>query len=378
MICTDGLTDYLVSPLRRSRKRQSLWTSKDVSGRAGVAVARIPFTNVVKGRYWRFRRGALNVPLPGCPGDRAFHEKYSELLALSDRQAAEKHRDSFASLIKLYRKSPEFTSLADTTQMDYDRTLTLIETEMGDQPFALTTRGMIKMVQADYASTARKAHKIKQMISTLYSYADECGLVDPGFNPTKGIKKPKTKDGVKQYVAWSDYEIEAYLACAPLHAQTPVLIALYTGQRREDVLSMTWKQLQGDEVRVRQSKTKTLLTIPLHRKLQQHLTGLKRKGIQICTNAEGLPYSTANAMSGVIRRVVESCPEMPNNRSMHGLKYAAGSTLEEAGCTLAEIQSILGNRTYAMAMQYSTQRVRARSAIEKTENFLGDTENFSV
>lgn len=330
-------------------------------------MAEIRFTYISKGQYWRFRRGKMDCPLPGNPGDPAFHARYGELLALSERKAEAPAADSFSWLIGRYRKSPEFAALADSTQLDYDRTLDLIRDELGKEPFRHTTRAMIKAVQSDYAETPRKAHKIKQMISTLYTWADEYELVKPGFNPAKEIKRPKTKGGVKEIVVWSDFEIAAYIKAAPEHALTPVLLALYTGQRREDIVSMTWRQFQGDVIRVKQSKTKTLLDIACHPALRAHLTALKRRGVQICTNAKGLPYATANALSGAVRRVVEDCADMPDNRSMHGLKYAAGSMMEEAGCTIGQIQSVLGNRTYQMAVKYSTQRLRAKEAMAKLE-----------
>ena len=56
---------------------------------------------------------------------------------------------------------------------------------------------------------------------------------------------------------------------------------------------------------------------------------------------------------------------------MHGLRYAAGSKMEEAGCTVAEIESVLGHQTFKMALKYASQRLRAKAAIEKMEVTLG-------
>ena len=132
---------------------------------------------------------------------------------------------------------------------------------------------------------------------------------------------------------------------------------------------MTWQQWQGDALRVRQSKTGTLLEIPCHPVLRAHLAGLKKsaRAIQICTTLSGKPFPTADALSGVVRRVVHASPDIPNNRSMHGLKYASGSRMIEAGCDIAEIMAILGNRTHQMAVKYSTQRQRAGAAMIKIE-----------
>jgi hypothetical protein len=92
-----------------------------------VPETRLPFTYIVKGRYWRFRRGDLKASLPGQPGDPAFHKRYGELVALIRGQATRKDRDTFAWLIAKYRASAEFAALRPATRLDYDKTLTLLE-----------------------------------------------------------------------------------------------------------------------------------------------------------------------------------------------------------------------------------------------------------
>lgn len=345
---------------------------------------RLPFTYVVKGRYWRFRhRLTGNVPLPGRPGEPGFHEAYAAQMRLVEQRSQNKGPDksSLAWLAERYEQSEEFASLADATQDDYLKTIKILkrpaaEGGLGDQPYRYITRAMVKAVRDDHAATTRKAHKIKQMVSRLYSWADENELVPEGFNPAFKIKRLKRKGGEREIVVWSDAEIGWFLAAAPDHVRTPFLIALYTGQRRADVASMRWNQFQGDIVRVRQSKTTALLDIACHPVLRAHLEQRKERllretvrPITICTTAEGDAY-TANGLSQAIRRVVEKVDDMPRNRSMHGLRYAAGSRMDEAGCTVSEIESVLGHRTFKMALKYASQRLRAKAAIGK----LGGTE----
>jgi integrase len=111
-----------------------------------------------------------------------------------------------------------------------------------------------------------------------------------------------------------------------------------------------------------------MLDIACHPTLRAHLSEAKRarKGTVIATTAEGRAY-TPNGFSGALRRIVEKIDEMPNNRSSHGLRYAAGSRMEEAGCTVAEIESVLGHETYKMAIKYASQRLRAKAALAKLE-----------
>lgn len=326
-----------------------------------------------KGKYWYFRHPAVGrVALPGAPGEGPFLRKYAELIELIGKPAGSVDRGSFAWLIRKYERSVEFKSLADATQKDYSNTLRLIDEELGDQQYRFTTRAMIKAVRDDHAANTRKAHKIKQMVSRLYSWADENSLVPEGLNPAKGIKELKPKGGKKQYVVWSDAEVELFLSLCPPHLVTPVMIALYTGQRREDIVRMTWQQFQGGVVRVRQSKTGAMLDIACHTALRNHLEQLRRsaRGVVVCTTVTGKAF-TANSLSQAIRQALYGMKEMPNDRSIHGLRYAAGSRMEEAGCTVAEIESVLGHSTFKMAMKYASQRIAARSAVEKMEGVRG-------
>lgn len=132
---------------------------------------------------------------------------------------------------------------------------------------------------------------------------------------------------------------------------------------------MRWSHWQGDIIRVRQARTGALLDIASHYQLKAHLariqTGANLKGT-ICVSVRKQPFN-ANNLGSAIYRAVQSIPDMPKNRSLHVLRYAAGSTMEEAGCSVAEIEAVLGHRKFRMALKYATQRLRAKAAISKIE-----------
>ena len=332
----------------------------------------LPYTYIAKRKYWRFRHKAVgDTALPGQPGDPEFHARYSELKALAERRQAPVSNASWKWLIQQYRASREFAALADSTQLDYSKTLDLIEKELGDERFLATTRGMIKTVRDDFANTTRKAHKIKQMISALYSWADGEDLVPAGFNPAKDVKRLKRKGGQKEYVCWSEWEFDLFYSTAIEPMKTAAMLARYTGQRAEDIVRMVWTDFQGDTIRVRQAKTGAPLTIACHKVLREYLSGLKRgrKGAVILTSVAGNPYN-ANSLSSAIGREVRrvrKTEDFPIDRSIHGLRYMAGADLEEAGCTVSEIESVLGHHTFKMALKYASQRLRARTANAKRE-----------
>ncbi|UAK23632.1 hypothetical protein [Sphingomonas nostoxanthinifaciens] len=169
------------------------------------------YTYIAKGKYWRFRHKLTgDVALPHDPKlhsslqprQPAFIARYAELVAAVERRGQIKapSNKSFVWLIGRYQKSAEFKALADDTQRDYQRTLILLEEELGEVQFALATRAILKAVRDDHSATIRKAHKIKQMMSRLYSWADEQDLVPAGFNPAKSIKRLKSKGGAREIV----------------------------------------------------------------------------------------------------------------------------------------------------------------------------------
>lgn len=336
---------------------------------------KLPYTYIVRRKlasgkwkdYWRFRRGERDSALPGQPGDPQFHGRYSQILAEEERVAAEKcvERHTFAWLCDQYLESAEFSHLSERTQSDYRFTIdNRLRPLLGDERFDSITRASIKAIRDDLASQPRTAHKIKQMVSRLYTWADESDLVDPGFNPAAGIRKLKAKS--TPITIWSDEEVSLFLSQCQTFMKTPVMLALYTGQRREDLVQMTWHDFQGGIIRVRQNKTGEPLDIPCHPELRKHLEGIRTQfGGAIVRNAVGKPMD-ANRLSSALNRAIAAIENMPH-RSWHGLRYASAGRLEAAGCSVVEITSIIGHRTYQMALKYARQRKDAEAAISKLE-----------
>jgi integrase len=340
-----------------------------------VVRTEIPFTYVVRRKlasgkwkdYWRFRYGETNVALPGAPGDPDFHARYGELLDRERRIAEETvgpDAHTFDWLLDAFFESPEFGVLAEATQRDYRETAERIRPVIGTERFDSVTKAVVLALRNSYKHQPRTSHKIKQLISRLYGWGEEQGHVAENFNPAAGVKRIKAK--VKHIEVWSQEEIDLFLAnCDPV-AKTIAMLALYTGQRRQDIATMDWKDYQGGVVRVRQNKTGTPLTIPCHPKLKAHLDAIRSPfGGTIVRSALGRPMD-ANAVSSQMNRAVKAIDAMPH-RSLHGLRYASASTLEAVGCTVAQIVSIIGHRTFQVAMQYASQRRDAEAAMARME-----------
>ena len=95
----------------------------------------------------------------------------------------------------------------------------------------------------------------------------------------------------KKLEPWPDKVLTAFYAAAPAHLRLAVLLLLYTGQRRSDVIKMKWSQFDGTTIEVaQQQKTGAYVCIPCHQRLRKILTELPRRSEFILIGERGHEY----------------------------------------------------------------------------------------
>jgi integrase len=90
-------------------------------------------------------------------------------------------------------------------------------------------------------------------------------------DPTLGLKaKLPQSDGIH---TWSEDEIASYEAYYPIGSKARLALALglYTAQRRGDVVKIGRQHIRDGVLTLRQGKTGTALSIPIHPELQMIL-----------------------------------------------------------------------------------------------------------
>ena len=152
------------------------------------------------------------------------------------------------------------------------------------------------------------------------------------------------------------------------------MVALYTGQRRGDVLSLTWDKYTGTHIIVRQSKTGVALKIPVHSDLTAYLDGLDRKSPDGKITLMIVPSKTGKRWDvSAFRRAFRSALDasgLGSDVQFHGLRKNTASLLAEAGCTQHEIQAITGHKTSEMVSHYTEEadrEIMSSAAIKKFE-----------
>src|SRR5262249_23156409 len=148
----------------------------------------------------------------------------------------------------------------------------------------------------------------------------------------------------------TEEEIEAFRKRWPLGTKQRLAFELFlnTGQRRSDVVRMSWSHITPDsKIIVSQQKTGRRLLIPLHRDLVATLAAAKCDHVSILTTMYGKPFTVGGFSQWMRDAIVDA--GLPLDCQPHGLRKATGRRLAEAGATAKMIMSVLGHTTLAEA-----------------------------
>lgn len=337
-----------------------------------MATITLRYVDRFKDRHgtWRyyFRRSGKRVPLPGRPGEASFMGAYQ--LACASHGATKVSTTAAANSVDgvavAYYRSPNFLSLNKSTQTTYRREIERWRVKYGAKAITRLERRHIKdqMTERFEAGGPEAANNLLRVIRILCGYAVELDLRRD--NPALGIKKFRMRgDG---FVVWSEGDIANYLERWPAGSRErlALVLLLYTGQRRGDVIRMGRQHVSGDAIRVTQAKTGAQLAIPMHPELKSVLDNLPKDGMTFLTTQYGKPFKDSASFGNQFREWCDKAG-LPK-RSAHGLRKSAAVRLVEAGCTTKEVQAITGHASLREVERYTKsaeQEKLARSAIAR-------------
>jgi integrase len=325
----------------------------------------------VKGRrYYYFRKGpgAKPIRLPSF-GTPEFEIEYQKALhgdvASSEVGSTRTLPGTLNEAVVSYYKSLAFRDgLAKSSQSMRRTYLERFREKYGDSRLAtMPSTFIVQMMNTMEPFSARNWHK---SVRALMQHAISVGLCK--VDPTQGVKLPKIKsDG---FHAWSETEIAQYEAhwAVGTKQRLVLALALYTGQRRGDLVRMGRQHIRNGAIEVRQEKTRSVLEIPLHSDLVAVLDATSGQHLILLTTKSGKAYRPSDLSDEF--RIWCNAAGLPSECSLHGLRKAAARRLAEAGCSAHEIAAITGHRTLKEIERYtkSADQARlARQAIARTK-----------
>ncbi len=324
-----------------------------------------------KARFYFRRAGFQSATLPGLPWSPQFMAVYEAALA---GQPAPIGKDrvvpgTLRALSVSYFNSLGFRSMKPSTQSVYRNIIDRLCAEHGDKRTALLQREHVVKLMAVRAEKPESANGLRKALRAMMKHAVEIGL--RGEDPTRDVKALRVKsDG---YHSWTDDEIAQFEKRHPIGSRARLALALllYTGQRRSDVVRMGRQHIHDCVLDVKQAKTGSELSIPVHPALAAIIAETPADNLTFLITQFGQPFKAA----GFGNWFRERCDEAGlKHCSAHGLRKAAARRLAEGGCTEHEIASITGHASLREITRYTKaadQKKLARAAMEKVKGGTG-------
>lgn len=240
---------------------------------------------------------------------------------------------TFEGMVRSYEKSPDFRELSPSSQYNYSLYLGVANKLMRNKN-GLSVRADavqrkdILAIREKLADTPGAANSTMRALGALFRWAVDNEKVKE--SPASKIKRFPAKP----HEAWPEELVEEALN----DPQIGLAVALFyfTGQRINEVVRMSWADIEGDYMRVFVQKRKNHLRVAMMPELAERLRGVEKTALTILTSSNGTPWSHV----GLRNKLQAWAKERGHKVVPHGLRKNAVNALLEAGCTPAQVQGI--------------------------------------
>ena len=213
------------------------------------------------------------------------------------------------------------------------------------------------------------------LVSVLYAAAAD-GLI--GSNPIgqKGVKALEESNSREERILelnLTDKDMRRLIDCAAPQTKPIIEIALLTGMRKSEILSLRWSQIDFSGLRltipVTNSKSKKERTIPLGRDLYDIFRAIERRSEYVFPNGKTYIKNIRKSFEAACRKA-----EIPCGREkgivFHDLRHIAASQLVKM-IDVVTASRILGHSDISMTMRYvHPSDLDKRAAIEALGEWL--------
>lgn len=346
----------------------------------GVRAVRARLADGSTTTYWYCRLTSTRLPAPEDPG-------FEAALTAARQVRAARHADgSLGQLIERWKASPEYLATADGTREYRERYLRMVETPAwaSRQASALTRSELLDLRDKMAAAHGpASANLMLRTISVMLSWA-----VDRGRMPFNPLARVRALPG-GHLLAWAETEARIASTKFTEPVRRAVVLAYHLGQRRGDLITLTWAAYDGEAIRLQPQKTRKVreakglgpLRLPVGPDLRQELDAWRAENAKkakpsatILVSGAGVPWTGAAVSLAVMREVRRL--GLRDGLNLHGFRKLAATRLAEAGATTHEIAAALGWDSLAHVELYTrsaNQERLAEAAVLRLENRLAKT-----
>lgn len=166
----------------------------------------------------------------------------------------------------------------------------------------------------------------------------------------KAVRKVKLLPGENKRLRYLTIEeFQRLLDCCRQHLKPIVLVAVHSGMRKGEILNLKWDQvdLRNNFILLDKTKNGERREIPINGKLKELFASIPRslESEYVFVDMKGKPY-------GNIKRSFNTALRRAEIRDFHfhDLRHTFASHLMMNGCTLRDVQELLGYKSTAMTV----------------------------
>jgi len=201
-------------------------------------------------------------------------------------------------------------------------------------------------------------------LKTMFNKAVEWGRLEA--NLAARVKKFRERNQRDRILDAA--EAQRLVACAGAEFKPVLIIALNTGMRRNEILSLKWKDTERGYIQIGDSKSGKSRIVPMNDSVREALKSIPQRPESefIFYNPESKTHFKNVSGSFEVARKAAGLQDV----TFHSLRHTAASKMVEAGVDLVTISKILGHASIQMTMRYAHPTPEhMRLAVEK----LGET-----
>ncbi len=350
-----------------------------------MTTVRLRYINRFKDRHGKERHyfrppGGVAVPLPGRPGSPEYIAAYYEAAKhFAPREPGKKTRGkpgTFERLAFEYYNTTAFKMQKPDTRRAVRGIIEAFVKEHGHRLVAQMRYEDAEKIISGKSETPAAANNLLKRLRALMKLAIR--LKWRTDDPTREIAFFPSGT----FHTWTEEELAVYERRWPVGTmeRTAFALALYTGQRKSDIVKMRWSDYNeaAGTITLAQKKTDQeakdeSIVIPVHPHLREALRSTPRRHAVILTTQYGQPFTSNGFGNWMADKIGAS--GVPDRCVLHGLRKAAARRLAEAGCSTIEIMSITGHKSIKEVERYvaaARQKLLAKAAVIKmTEHLAG-------
>jgi integrase len=306
---------------------------------------------------WYVRRGeGPRIRIRAAYGSPEFSAEYQAALAsLTLAPTPKAGEGSLGWLIKRYRESSAWATLAPATRRQRENIFRHVEKAAGDIPFKAITRAKIIEGREARQATPNQANNFIKSMRGLFHWAVD--VEKATVDPTRDVKLLNVK--TEGFHVWTDDEVSRFEAhwAVGTRERLALDLLLYTGLRRGDAVRLGRQHVKDGVFRIKTEKNGVIVEAPILAPLARSIEAAPTGDLAFIAGEHGRPM-TKESFGNWFR---ETCRAAGVPGSAHGLRKAGATRAAENGATTT-LKAMFGWTDDAMPAHYTRTVDRAKTA----------------